>query len=176
MAHQLPEGLLSAIADSSEDAIIVLDTDRVIRFANKTALAFGQRSGAGEVIGENYDKILKHNLILDESGNTASPEIYPSNVALQTKEGVYHRLFQQIINGSSSWVRASTVPLLDENGQVTHLIVRLTDVSERKDREDKLKFLIESSKVFPIAGDMEEHLRRKASLTVPLIADWCTVN
>jgi PAS domain S-box-containing protein len=176
MEPALPEGLLSAIADSSEDAVIILDPSRVIRFANKTALFFGQKSGAGSVVGENYDEILKRNLILDEAGNTASPDMYPSNITLRTKKAVRGRIFQQIINGTSSWVRVSTVPLIGADGEVTHVIVRLTDVSERKDREDKIKFLIESSKIFPIAGDMEEHLKRKARLTVPLIADWCTVN
>lgn len=176
MAHPLPEELLLAVADSSEDAIIVLDTDRVIRFANKTALLMGSRSGGGSVIGENYDDILKQSLILNESGEAALSEQYPSNITLRTGKAVHGETFQQIIHNASIWVRVSTFPVADKNGEVAFVIVRLTDVSERKHREDKLKFLVESSKVFAIAADAEEHLKQKARLTVPLIADWCTVN
>jgi signal transduction histidine kinase len=42
--------------------------------------------------------------------------------------------------------------------------------------EQKLQFLIESSKILALTANMEERITQKARLTVPLLADWCTVN
>lgn len=175
MANSVLENWLAAIVNHSDDAIIVIDTGRIIRFANSSAISFGQQSGSAIVVGEPYDDVLRKNMTLDEAGNPVPLESCPSIIALTEGKEVQGQIFQQTVNGKHSWVKVSSFPIFNEHNQVTHAVIRLSDITKAKSQEDKLDFLIRSSKVFPLTVDIEERLTQKARLTVPLIADWCAV-
>lgn len=176
MPNSAPRDWLSIIVDGEKDAIIVIDTERIIRFANKAAMELGARSGALNIVGENYDAILRKSLILEEKDNVASPYMYPSAITLGEGKPVEDAIFQKRVQGTSAWIRASSLPVLDEHAQISHMIVRFADISAQKSQEDKLKFLIASSKILPMAADLHDRLTEEARLIVPLLADWCQVN
>lgn len=176
MANPVPAGWLTAIVDSSEDSIIVLDRERIIRFANKTALDFAERGGLGTVVGAKLDDVLREHSLLDEDGNRPLPEACPATVTLEKGEISRAKRFQLVIRGKYTWFKASSIPIMGEDGRVEYAVLRLTDISDVKFKEDKLMFLIKTSKVYPLTVDVEERLAQKARFTVPLIADWCMVN
>lgn len=175
MRDPIPKEWLTAIVDTSEDAIILLDTERIIHFANAAAVAYCERIGAPAAVGAPYDEIVKDKITLDEEGNAVPPEFFPCTITL-TEGKVVRKVFQQIVHGAHSWVKISTFPLFDEHGRVSHAIIRITDITDIKAQEVKLAFLVQSSKLSPITVDIEERLTQKARLTVPLIADWCAVS
>jgi signal transduction histidine kinase len=84
-------------------------------------------------------------------------------------------VFEQVFNGKHVWLSVTAIPIVEPDGTVEHLVVRFVDISERKHQHDKLQFLVESNKILSITTDFVERLREKARLTVPNLADWCTV-
>lgn len=148
MVNPVPADWLTAIVDSSEDVIVVLDTLRTIRFANKAALAFALQTGAGPVVGANYEDILKHSIMLNEDGSHVPRELDPSTVAFSTGKAVPRTVFQYIIQDIPYFVEVSSFPLFDAQGAVEYVVVRFTGVSEKKARESELKSLVESKDSF----------------------------
>lgn len=51
----------------------------------------------------------------------------------------------------------------------------MQDISTERRREEKLQFLAEASDVLTASLDDEETLRKLAALTVPRLADWCSI-
>lgn len=172
----VPGAWLKYIVESLERAVLVIDRDRVIRFANARAADFANRKNAEELIGRRYDAILAESIILNENGAPASPEEFPSVRVFTEGAPVSNVLFEQIHDHSHIWMSVSAIPLKDASGAVTHAVVRFEDVSQRKKYEDRLRFLIESNRVLSLTTDFETRLAQKAQLMVPMLADWCTVN
>src|SRR3989344_8848231 len=54
--------------------------------------------------------------------------------------------------------------------------ISATDVTRRKSREDKLRFMLESAKILSTKVDFRTWLLEKAKLTVPSLADWCAID
>ena len=52
----------------------------------------------------------------------------------------------------------------------------VTDVSSIKSRDDKLRFMLESTKILSMKVDFRTWLLEKAKLTVPSLADWCAID
>lgn len=173
MVNPVPEDWLTAIVDSSEDSIVVVDRQRIIRFLNKPALALADQTGVRLAVGERLDMALRNHAILDEDGHPVPPEMCPIAVTLEEGKEVRGKRFQLSIRDRLAWVKLSSFPIRDAAGTVEFAILRLSDISDVKFQEDKLTFLIKASKVYPITVDVEERLTQKARLTVPLIADWC---
>lgn len=176
MASPLSEKWLAAVIDTSDDAVMLIDPDRIILLANTAAEAFARRNGTESIVGKSYDELLRRNLVLDEHGEVNPVELCPSDIALTEGKSVRGKLFQYNIDDTPVWLRVTSVPIFDDGRKVACAIVRLKDVSDRRALEDKLSFLLQSSRLVPLTVDFHERLTYKASLTVPLIADWCTIN
>lgn len=176
MDSSLPERIFAAIVDSSEDVIIVLDARRAIRFVNAAAVEFGKRCGVEAMLGISFDDFLKRSLILDSDGNEATLEEFPNMAVAREGKHARGQVLRQVINTTYTWMKASSIPIANAEGKIEYIIVRLTDITKRKSTEDKLDFLLQTSKVLAITADTEERLAQKAQLTVPQLADWCTVS
>jgi len=68
------------------------------------------------------------------------------------------------------------LPTVNSNGQVEGVLVYVVDVTERVQLERAQRFLSEASAVLASSLDYQTTLERVAQLTVPELADWCTVH
>lgn len=68
------------------------------------------------------------------------------------------------------------LPIRSSKGPVQSTIVYVVDVTERVRLEQGQRFLSEASKVLASSLDYQTTLERVAQLTVPSLADWCTVH
>ena len=68
------------------------------------------------------------------------------------------------------------LPTVNSNGQVEGVLVYVVDVTERVRLELAQRFLSEASAVLASSLDYQTTLERVAQLTVPKLADWCTVH
>ncbi|MEW6493680.1 MAG: PAS domain S-box protein, partial [Cyanobacteriota bacterium] len=68
------------------------------------------------------------------------------------------------------------LPTVRSNGQVEGVLVYVVDVTERVQLERAQRFLSEASAVLASSLDYQTTLERVAQLTVPELADWCTVH
>jgi PAS domain S-box-containing protein len=90
----------------------------------------------------------------------------PLDVAyrLQRADGVYRR------------VQSRGLPVQDPGGEVVEWVGVVTDVEEKQQAEDALRFLGDASAALTSSLDYETTLQTVARLTVPAIADWCAVD
>lgn len=68
------------------------------------------------------------------------------------------------------------LPTVDSNRQVKGLLAYVVDVTERVKLEQAQQFLSEASAVLASSLDYQTTLEQVAQLTVPKLADWCTVH
>ncbi|MEG4211833.1 PAS domain S-box protein [Microcoleus sp. S13_B4] len=68
------------------------------------------------------------------------------------------------------------LPALNSNSQVEGVLVYVVDVTEQVHLERAQRFLSEASAVLASSLDYQTTLERVAQLTVPELADWCTVH
>ncbi|MBD2125932.1 PAS domain S-box protein [Microcoleus sp. FACHB-1] len=68
------------------------------------------------------------------------------------------------------------LPTVNSNGQVEGVLIYVVDVTERVRLELAQRFLSEASAVLASSLDYQTTLERVAQLTVPELADWCTVH
>ena len=68
------------------------------------------------------------------------------------------------------------LPTVDSNHQVESLLAYVVDVTERVKLEQAQQFLSEASAVLASSLDYQTTLEQVAQLTVPELADWCTVH
>ncbi|AKI99199.1 PAS domain S-box-containing protein [Archangium gephyra] len=89
------------------------------------------------------------------------------------REEFHIRRFQ---DGMERWISSRGQCFFDERGRAVRFIGTVMDVTERRRAEDNLRFLAEASALLATSLDYEDTLRRVASLTVPVLADWCGVD
>ncbi|AFZ21291.1 PAS domain-containing protein [Allocoleopsis franciscana] len=68
------------------------------------------------------------------------------------------------------------LPTVNSKGQVEGVLVYVVDVTERLQLEHAQRFLSEASAVLASSLDYQTTLEQVAQLTVPELADWCTVH
>ncbi|MDX2214992.1 MAG: PAS domain-containing protein [Oculatellaceae cyanobacterium bins.114] len=79
-------------------------------------------------------------------------------------------------DGDYRWVLDQGVPRLTPDGEFLGFIGSCVDISDRKYIEETQRYLAEVSDVLSSSLNYEETLTSVARLTVPHLADWCTVH
>ncbi|MBD2110223.1 MULTISPECIES: PAS domain S-box protein, partial [Cyanophyceae] len=77
---------------------------------------------------------------------------------------------------SPGYYNVHYLPMVDSNQRVERLLAYVVDVTERVNLERAQRFLAESSAVLASSLDYQTTLEKVAQLTVPKLADWCTVH
>ena len=72
--------------------------------------------------------------------------------------------------------RASYLPLRDGSGAVSGVVVVVADVTARRRAEERLRLMLEASRVLNASLDYEATLASLARLLVPALADGCTID
>ena len=130
------QDLTEAIIDTSIAAVVTVDTDGTITFANDRA---------SEILGAPVDEMKgRHHLeagpIYTLDGTEIEPPDWPFRRILAAKETVTNRRF--VIRGSEGQNRVITVngaPLLDEDGDIRQVVFSIVDVTDQVERQRELE-------------------------------------
>jgi signal transduction histidine kinase/ActR/RegA family two-component response regulator len=170
--------MLQRILDAVDIAVTTFDHDRRVIYNNKRAELLPGFVPVGGFIDSGQTEQIENNEYYDVDGNQLTfPRVAVIELAFQGRET--HDLLLEYRNKKDHkqcWIAISAISMLDANGAFAYGILWYRDVSLRKSHDDKLKFLLESTKILSIAMDFEQRLEEKARLTVPSLADWCSVD
>ncbi|MBD1914077.1 PAS domain S-box protein [Leptolyngbya sp. FACHB-8] len=161
---------LATIVDTSPIGLALLDADQRFIAINE---ALAEINGlprehhlgksVSELFGEVDPKIVE---VIRQIYATGNPLISP-NLPINTpghgdrRPGYYNVYY---------------LPTVDSNHQVEGLLAYIVDVTERFKLERAQQFLSEASAVLASSLDYQTTLEQVAQLTVPGLADWCTVH
>src|SRR3954470_21482855 len=86
-----------------------------------------------------------------------------------------HDVLVRLPDGAERWLHSRVRVIEGPDGRPERLIGLLTDVTERRRREDAHAFLDAASQALAASMDPVETLDEVARLAVPRLADWCAV-
>jgi PAS domain S-box-containing protein len=168
------EAELREIADAMPQMVWTSRGDGTLDFYNRqwrhyTGLAAGAGSGWGWEPVAHPDDLELARTSWAEGQRTGMPVTV--EVRLRRADGTYR------------WHLCRAVPLRDTAGGVVRWIGTATDVEDRKRAEEERRgsaqrwqFLAQASTALGSSLDVDQVLRTIARLSVPALADWCTVD
>lgn len=117
--------------------VLLQDHKKNILIYNKAILDI-LRISEHELTSEKLNDTMRS--AIRENGKEFKKEQWPINQALKTRKPVHDVVVGIITKGSNekTWVLVNCNPVLDEGGNVIHLISTVIDVTERKKLEQKL--------------------------------------
>jgi PAS domain S-box-containing protein len=159
--------LLSAIVESSDDAIISKNLDGIIVSWNK---------GAERLYGYTAEEIVGRPLSLLVPPD--HPDELPAIMErLRRGEHIEHYETVRLRKaGSRVDVSLTISPVKGPDGTIIGASKIARDITARKQAEQTTRFLAEASATLAELADHESTLRRVAQLAVPSFADWCAVD
>src|SRR4051794_24786515 len=122
-----------------------------------------QPSGHAEYIERHVD-----------AGQRAEVEAH-LRAALERGEGYEHDLRVVLPDGGERWLHSRARVLSGPDGRPERIVGLLTDVTDRRRREDAHAFLDAASQALSASLDPVDTLDEVARLAVPRLADWCAV-
>ena len=168
MALQKSETLLNALLASSPIGLAFLDPDLRYIQANE-ALAVINGLPLTEHLGRSVWDILPER----------APQIATiAQQVMQTQEPLLNREVSGETHPAGVYRHClvSYYPVCLPEGQVLGVGVTSMDITDRKRTEQAQQFLAEASQVLSSSLDYQTTLTSIAQLTVPQLADWCTVH
>lgn len=168
---------LQAVFHSVADGITVQDTSGRLIYANDAAARVTGYSSAQELLAASASDVLQRFRLEDEHGEPFPPERLPGRLALRGMESPETILgVQTRATGERRWSLVRATPVFDSHGDVQFAVNIFQDITERKHTEDIQQFLAQAGEVLSSSLDYETTLTSVARLTVPAIADWCSVD
>ncbi len=164
-ALQASESQLTLITDNVSGLISYVDHTETYRFVNAVYeewFAQTRQQIIGTTIRQQVD---------DDAYARVQPHVEQALRGERTSfENTVH-----YPDGNTRTVMATYVPDIDDN-QVLGFYALVTDITERKLAEERLRFLAEASSLLATSLDVDVTLDNVAHAAVPGIADWCTID
>jgi PAS domain S-box-containing protein len=160
------EDQLRLITDAVPALISYVDSQQRYRFNNKA-----YEEWFGHTRTEVYGRHLRELL-----GEAAYEAIRPHVEAALRGERVTYEMILPYKEGGARYASAAYIPDVDERGEVRGFVAVVTDMTERKHREELRAFLAEASTTLASSLDYQATLSSVARLAVPHVADWCAVD
>ncbi len=79
-------------------------------------------------------------------------------------------------NGAQKWLELRVVPVHDESGRLVAVEGIARDVTERRQNDERQRFIVEASSTLASSLDYRTTVASIAQLTVPRMADLCTLD
>lgn len=139
-----------------------------ISWTDKVYELHGTKKGEFDGSIEEFNKLIHP----DDSNkmfqliNGAVEEVKPFKAEFRVR----HR------DGKVVWLFTEALTLADAKGKAVRMLGVTFEITERKNREINTRFLSKASKVIYSSLDYQTTLNNLASLAVPDIADWCSVD
>jgi len=166
---------LAAIVESIDEGITVRDRSGLV-FANNEAARLTGYSDADDLIGAS-DFVSTQFELFDETGKPMSVEDLPSRRALggedQSEAIVGFRIGPA---AETHWSVVRGVALREPDGDVGSVISIFRDITDQRWNEETRGYMADAVAVLTSTLDANEAAQRLASLSVPRLADYVTVN
>jgi PAS domain S-box-containing protein len=158
---------LSAIVESSDDAIISKTLDGIIvSWNNGAERLYGYT--ANEVVGRPLS------ILIPSDHPDELPEIMEQ---LKLGKHIEHFETKRLRkDGSRVDVSLTISPVKGADGKIIGASKIARDITARKQAEQTARFLADASAAFTELTNYESTLQKVASLAVPFFADWCAVD
>ncbi len=124
--------------------------------------------GAGEFTGSGWLEAVH------PEDREATVAAWEQALATRTLYQTEHRVRRH--DGEYRHMLVRGVPILDERGKVQEWVGIHTDITERKQMEERQRFLAEAGTLFSSSLDYQTTLASVARLAVPTLADWCAID
>lgn len=170
-AAHLPE--IEALFESLHEGVIVWDVSRILVYANSAARSITGLSLTPGTLLENGSAPVT---AFTSHHTSTTPDAHPAHRAFASEDVPYEEMKCIDSDGTHRWLFVSARRVLNSNNQLAYVVSTVRDISLRKSREEKLRFLLESSKILSLDLAFEERLTEKAKLAVPRLADWCSIS
>lgn len=168
---------LQAIFQSVADGVMVQSPDGAFLYANDAAARLCGYASVDALLSASLADVLQHFAILDEEGQPLPREQLPAQRAFQGEEAPSALLrFRQLASGEERWAIVQTRPVFEEAGRVQYVVSAFQEITALKRHEIEQRFLSEASGILASSLDYETTLARVADLTIPVLADWATVD
>ncbi len=161
------EARFRTMADTAPVLIWMADTTLEFIFFNRSWERFTGRAIEEELGNAWLDGIHPDDL-------AAYRDTYTAAFHAQREFNIEHRLRRS--DGEYRWVLNSGVPRFTPDGSFSGYIGSCIDITERKQAEERLRFLAEAGNVLSSSLDYEATLSNVARLVVPDTADWCAID
>ena len=140
IAHQRSEERYRSMVENLNDIIFTVDTEGHITYISPVVSIFGYMPD--ELVGKRFSQFT----VLEDL-----PELMSSfEDTLKGKQGPYEfRILSK--DGKVSYVRSSSLPIM-ENGQVTGITGRLTDITQQRELEEQFRQAQKMEVVGQLAG------------------------
>jgi signal transduction histidine kinase/CheY-like chemotaxis protein len=159
--------------DSLQQGVAIYSADKRLLYLNRSMAAV--TGGTSRIGGVLRELASKHRLY-DLAGKEVLPENFPIERAFLGEE-THDELYEYVgATGVHRWLSTSCIRIEKEKKELQYILTTISDVTHRKSREDKLRFMVESAKILSLTSDFRERLIEKAKLAVPSLADWCGID
>lgn len=166
---------LAAIVSSIDEGITVQGPSGLI-FANDEAAQLIGAESAQEML-EAGAALLERFEIFDEHGQPMPADDLPGRRAMRGEEPPETIVgFRIKATGEMRWSVLRAVALRDANGAVANVTNIFREVTAERWDQEARSFMADAVAVLSSTLDVEEAARRLADLSVPRLADYCTVH
>ena len=164
---ELQRALLAAQAESAVAGIAVVTLDgRLERMNHRWTEIWGVDAEMVRTDREHATKVM-----MDQVEDPA--EFIAGTERLAATDGGEYSDEVRLKDGRT--IERYAAHVRSETGEIVGRVWFHTDITERRRAEDALRFLADATDMLSSSLDYETTLERVASLAVPKIADWCTV-
>lgn len=164
---------LRNILDSITQGVSIHGANKELLYLNP---AMAKITGGLTKMGTPLSEVQSRHRLFTETGVEVDPADFPISKAYRGEDtrGV---MFEYVgVNGAHFWLNTTCVRILDTSGNLLCVLTVISDRTRRKNRDDKLRFMVESAKILSLTADFRQRLIEKAKLTVPALADWCAID
>jgi signal transduction histidine kinase/CheY-like chemotaxis protein len=166
--------ILKGILSSLDQGIAIFSADRKLLYMNPAMKSVA--GGSDKSIGGALEDLSRRHRLRMKDGEPIDPRDFPIERAFAGEETRDEPFLYIAPNGRTVWLSISCLRVTAEDGALQHVVIAVSNISDRKIREDRLRFMVESGKILSLTADFHKRLTQKARLAVPLLADWCAID
>jgi len=160
--HKHAQVALSKSEERYSSLLQYLETGIVVHAPDSAILTSNPR--ASELLGLTFEQ-MQGKVAIDPNWNFVNidnikllVENYPVQQIISTKKAIKDQIFgiQKTANHTIIWVNVNGFPVLDNNGEITEIVISFNDITNSKIAEDSLKnnqkLLSETEKIGNVGG------------------------
>ena len=163
---------LKALFSTLDQGVAVFDANRKLLFVND---AMRHITGGHNGVGWSLNDLIERHQLRDEKGSVILREDFPIAQVfngIETEDKVFEYVAP---DGTHTWLSV-TCKRIEQDGKLEYAVATVRNITRKKAREDRLRFMVESAKMLSLTDDFRERLTKKAQLAVPSLADWCAID
>lgn len=166
------------VVSGLDAAILIQRPGEGIVYANQAAAEAMGMTSPQEVVAATPEEIALGWDTFDERGVPLVADRYPSRRVLHGERDVEPLTVRTIHRrtGREYWREIRARPVLDEHGDLTMVVSITEDITATRRAMFTQHLLAEAGRVLSSSLDYERTLQELARLTVPELADWCSVS